>query len=421
MARRGVRWRPLWQRSWWLAALVALLAAGGAFLAKSKGPGWVLLGAAGALAAGKPLLDRIKEGAKTADERAGRIRSAARTGDERGGLQRVADLSDTEFGVHPAHTPFAYLPRDKESEVHDLLAERRPVLVVGHSMAGKSRMCAELARREFPGWPVFIPAPPEGLAKLAPDALPHEAVVWLNDLDRYLTGDGMRAEWLDRMVRDGNLIVATMRAREHEKFQPTKDVRPPQAEVLERFTIVRLKPDPDEQQRLAAQVQDPAMRAGVQRYGLAEYAGGGYLAVDRFETGESQHPLGAAMVRAAADWRRTGLDVVPEETLALLAPMYLPEKFRCDPGEDFQTALDWARELVDQTIRLLEPAAGGGYRVYDYTLDYLTRTAPAVPDRTWREAVAAMPAARVSAVRYRAYLAGQPHDPNVSGLIPMER
>jgi uncharacterized protein (AIM24 family) len=49
VARRGVRWRPLWQRSWWLAALVALLAAGGAFLAKSKGPGWVLLGAAGAL------------------------------------------------------------------------------------------------------------------------------------------------------------------------------------------------------------------------------------------------------------------------------------------------------------------------------------------------------------------------------------
>ena len=79
-----------------------------------------------------------------------------RTGDERGGLQRVADLSDTEFGVHPAHTPFAYLPRDKESEVRDLLAERRPVLVVGHSMAGKTRMCAELARREFPDWPVFI-------------------------------------------------------------------------------------------------------------------------------------------------------------------------------------------------------------------------------------------------------------------------
>ena len=127
------------------------------------------------------------------------------------------------------------------------------------------------------------------------------------------------------------------------------------------------------------------------------------------------------MVRVAADWRRIGLDVVPEKTLARLAPTYLPEKFRCDPGEDFQTALDWARELVDQTIRLLEPAAGGGYRVYDYTLDYLTRTAPAVPDRTWREAVAAMPAARVSAVRYRAYLAGQPHDPNVSGLIPMER
>jgi transcriptional regulator with XRE-family HTH domain len=190
-----------------------------------------------------------------------------------------------------------------------------------------------------------------------------------------------------------------------EKFQPAKDVRPPQAELLERFTIVRLKSDPGEQQRIAEQISDLRTREGVQRYGLAEYVGAGHLAVHRFETGESEHPLGAAMVRAAADWHRVGLDAIPATSLAALAPRYLPQPYRHDPGEDTKTATEWAKERVEGIYRLLEPT-DGGYRAFDYIVDYLSRAADPVPEFTWREAAASAPVDRANFLAHRAYFVG---------------
>ena len=405
MSQRGMDWRDKREQSWGLFALAGVLAVVALLPGHWKGPPWAVFALAVVAAVGGLWLTRLQMQAKQNDERAAKVDRAVRTSDGRGGFRRVRDLGLVEFGVHPAHVAVDYIDRDKEVDLLEGLRAGRPVLVVGHSMAGKTRMAARVLMQEYPDRPICIPVPPDGLAQLAPDGLPQRAVVCFDNMDKYLTGDGLRVEWLERMLRRGNVIVATMRAKEHETFQPTKDVRPPQAEILERFTIVRLKPDPGEQQRIAEQISDPRTREGVQRYGLAEYVGAGHLAVDRFETGESEHPLGAAMVRAAVGWCRVGLDAIPATSLAALAPRYLPQGYSHDLGEDTETATEWAKERVEGIYRLLEPV-DDGYRAFDYILDYLSRAADPVPEFTWREAAASAPADRAMVLAYRAYLVG---------------
>jgi TPR repeat protein len=406
VTRRGVWWRPRREDSWWLVAAGIVLAAAAAFAANAKGPAAGLLVLAVLVALGKPLLDRVKVAAKLRDARSRLLDDAARATDERGELPLVRQMSDIQLGVHAAHRELPYLRRDVQDNLTDLLEERRPVLLVGHSMAGKTRLCAQVLRDRYGQWPLLIPEPPDGLAKLAPEAMPTNAVVWLNDLDRYLSPGSFQVKWLDRMLQLGNLVVATMRASEYEKFQPTKDLRPPQTELLERFSVIRLKSPPEERSRLAAQVNDPAVRAGIERYGVAEYIGGGYLGVERYETGLSQHRLGAALVHVAADWRRAGLDTIPEASLAALATHYLSSGGAPDLGEDIPTALVWAGELVDQTMRLLEPAGPKRYRAHDYLVDYLAGQAEPIPDATWGEAAAVASDEEAFDVAWRAQLAG---------------
>jgi hypothetical protein len=136
-----------------------------------------------------------------------------------------------------------------------------------------------------------------------------------------------------------------------------------------------------------------------------EYVGAGHLAVQRFETGESEHPLGAVMVRAAVDWHRVGLDAIPATSLAALSFRYLPQWYRHDPGEDTETATERANEHVEGICRLLEPT-DGGYRAFDYILDYFSRPADPVPESLWWEAAASAPVDRAMVLAYRAYLVG---------------
>lgn len=94
------------------------------------------------------------------------------------------------------------------------------------------------------------------------------------------------------MRQRGNLIVATMRASEHARYQPDSQVRPPQAELLERFEVIRFQPDDArERAQLAAQIEGPRLREGIARYGLAEYVGGG------LSFGHSGHGCGAMAAR----------------------------------------------------------------------------------------------------------------------------
>jgi hypothetical protein len=321
----------------------------------------------------------------------------------------MAEIGLDDFRVHRGAVEIAYLKRDRHQDLHDRLVEGSPVLVAGHSMAGKTRMAYEVAQELYGQWHVWIPERPDGLSSLLVDGIPQQTVVWLDDLESYLTAEEpLRLSWLTKLELAGCRVVATMRESEYEKFQPIGEVRHPQWEVLERFALVRLKDDPAEQNRIADTVVDTSVAAGIRRYGVGEYVGGGYLALDRFENGQSAHPLGVAMLRAAADWQLLGFEMISNSTLSDLASAYLTEKTRNEPGENNDAALEWATAAFGGRIRLLA-RVGEGWQVFDYLLDQLAGGDASIPDETWTAATDAVQANPKQAMTlgYYAYRSGR--------------
>ena len=117
------------------------------------------------------------------------------------------------------------------------------------------------------------------------------------------------------------------------------------------------------------------------------FLGGGPIARARLEDNHHTHPLGCAFVCAAADWRRVGLSTIAQPELTDLAPHYLPDSYRHDPGETPAQAIDWATERIDQAVQLLQSTGPDTFTCSDYILDYLTQAAGPVPTSTWQTAV----------------------------------
>jgi hypothetical protein len=400
VARRGIGWRRRHDQSVVLL-LVAVAAAVAAMVVKSHSQAWWLLVVAAVGAGLGAALPWLKARAKGVDTRVELMGRCLRALDDRGRLRTVGGLSLTDFGVHRAHVEVDYQPRAREADVVAALAEGRPVRVVGSSMAGKTRMSAQVLRDHYRDWPVVVPVPPRGLVDLVEGGgLPTRVVVWLDDLDRYLPDGGLPVEVLDRVVHAGCRVVATMRASANQQYQGDGGPRPREAELLERMEIVRLSDDPAERQQLAAGLES-AIRDGVLRYGLGQYVGSGYVAVQRYEDGVSEHPTGAAMVRAAVDWRRAGLDVISDDVLELLAPDYRPRQ-RSLRDESIADGLDWACARIHGVMSLIE-SAEGGRRAFDFIVDYLSRAETVIPDATWDRVQAHCPIADTGRVGYIAY------------------
>ena len=193
-ARPNVWWRPRRADSPWVLGAGLFLAVVGVVVEKWDGPGWVLLGLSFLVAAGGVALEWRQRQALARDTRERMLDSASRALGETGDLRTVAETALDDFRVQPARVELAYVVRDRHQDLHDrLLKDSRPVLVVGHSMAGKTRMAYEVVRSLYAGWPVWIPERPDGLALLLPDGVPQRTVVWLDDLESYLTAAAVEA------------------------------------------------------------------------------------------------------------------------------------------------------------------------------------------------------------------------------------
>ena len=75
------------------------------------------------------------------------------------------------------------------------------MLLVGHSMAGKTRLAAQVMRQRFPDAPLLIPESGKALRELVGEGLdPAGVVLWLDDLERFLGPDGLTIGLLTRLV-----------------------------------------------------------------------------------------------------------------------------------------------------------------------------------------------------------------------------
>jgi hypothetical protein len=254
-----------------------------------------------------------------------------------------------------------YIKRDKEAGVDAALSARRPVLIVGSSMAGKTRLAAARVAAMFPDAFLWAPLPGNTLRELLDEGLDiHNFVTWLDDLDRYLTGDSwLDPGLLDRITDAGSIVIGTIRRSAFEIYRPRETLRPAQWETLRRFTridIVRRLSD-EEVRQVDAKIPNLAVRAAINRYGLAEYLGAGPDAVERLDAGQTNCPIGAALVRAAIDWRRAGLTrLVSFHDLKAALPIYLAGRhdILIDKAS-VEEGLDWATDKINETVRLLIP------------------------------------------------------------------
>jgi tetratricopeptide (TPR) repeat protein len=383
----GVAWRPSAQASKWLFALALSVAVGTVVAAALKGPWPWTLAAACALALLGVVSRRVEQAAKVTDARSALLDATVDTHLGREQLATVADVSLAQLGVHRAIAELAYRARDLDEQMDEAMGEGRAVLLVGHSMAGKSRMAAQFIRTHYAPRLIVIPKPPDGLSRLfAGGGLPAASVVWLDDLERFIVDGSFDTGLLERMLAARTVIVATMRGNAYEGFAPRGDIRPPQRALIERFTVVWVHDTEQERLQLAETMDDPTLKKQVAAHGIGPALGGAFQTLDRFRTGVTQHRVGVALVRAAADWRRIGLEVITRDSLTALAGQYFTGGVQSD--ESYQEALTWATAVVDTVVQLLRPVPGG-FLADDYLLDHLSGPdADPVPNATIREGLA---------------------------------
>jgi hypothetical protein len=243
----------------------------------------------------------------------------------------TAGTADLETRVHQAVLPIPYIHRDEEKIIRANLHARRPVLLIGSSMVGKTKIGARVIVDEFTSWPVVIPNSKTALADLdSEDVMIQGSVIWLDDIDRLIGAGGITDGALRRLAAAENVIVGTIRARAYDQFRPSDQLRLPEWDVLCVFerVFVRRELSQREQEELERAVADPDVRDRIQALGLGEYVGAARQVAEALELGTSgTNPLGYALVLAAADWRRCGMTrPIPTSILTSLALAHLDDR-----------------------------------------------------------------------------------------------
>jgi tetratricopeptide (TPR) repeat protein len=288
-----------------------------------------------------------------------------------------------------------YVYRDVDPQLDRILKDQKFILVVGPAAAGKSRTAFEALVRNTPRSVLIIPNRPPDPSLVtdiieAYGILQQEigaAVLWLDDLSRYLSGAALTSSHLARLATIAELsIMATMRSNEFDRLQRSDDQTGRMAKtVLTRATRIYL-PDlasPGESARAKQAYPDLQLVAGLGESFIA-----GAQLKQRFDYGDSSC---VALVKAAVDWRRIGHSwPIPGQHLRTLYWYYYHdlEPIRDVTVEGLEAGLAAAREPVARYSALLirtnpEPAEES-YSALDYIVDYVDRADRAIPEQVWR-------------------------------------
>lgn len=315
------------------------------------------------------------------------------------------------FGVHPAATWAGnqhpeYVHRDIDDDLYAVLRPGAFVLLVGDPTSGKSRTAFEAAKSKFPDKFVFRPEDGLEFAECVAFSKSREKVIWLDELDRFLSPPFISTGSLDEALRSGAVLIGTMRADQLDLLSPrqgrihsqeSKALVKAARAVTARAHILYMDRQwsPDEVKR-AERSKDHRMHDAsryASEYGIAEYLAAGPQLYLEWQSAWSPglHPRGAALVSAAVDLRRAGIhEPVARETLERLHAVYLDERggSRLRP-ESLLDAMHWALEPLHATSSLLVPVQDDTYRAYEYLAGALARDKKSrdLPDQVWASAV----------------------------------
>jgi TPR repeat protein len=393
---------PVRERRGWLVtsaafATLALLGAGAAALgAVQQQLGWAgaavaALGSGAAMIAGV-LANRV---AWVQPIETAQARSTDRTVETSGllfvrdgRLPLVPEVSARQLGVKIAVNSGGggdlppYVRRDVDEELVAAAADGELVLVHGPAAAGKSRTAYELVRR-FPTRTLFVPDPDrrDVFAWLIEHGeRPRDAVIWLDDIDRYLVPGGLDRtvlEWLCPAGERSVLVIGTVRdqawSAQHSVIQQfgTGVLTAARASVGLDRSLTQA-----EQHRAQAVRADRRVMAALRTpgVGFGEYLAAGPQLMDRWGRAAGTTDasvVGYAIVAAAVDFRRAGYSwPVPTSALERTYQHYLPLNLRWHPDlASYQDGLRWAREVAYDTSACLLSFSGHRYLAHDYLLD----------------------------------------------------
>ena len=388
-SRVQIRWRFT---RFWLVAVAATAAAGAATVAVwPHAWKWAVI-ATGLIAAGSPVVQSALSAALLRRSEAAKLIRGGLLGTRgfAGEILPVAAEADLATRVHRAVLEIPYICRDAEAEVRLHLSAGTPVLLVGSSMVGKTRMASRLIQEMFPDRGVVIPDTREALASLdAADVRIRRSVIFLDDINRLVGTGGITDGALRRLAAAGNTIIGTIRASEYDRLQPTAEARPPEWDVLSIFERIFITRDLSvaENQRIAQAVADPDARARIRKIGLGEYVGAAGHIAEALRLGPSVCPAGYALVLGVADWQRAGMSMpVPARLLRRLGTPHLARRNRKDlfNKQIYQLALTWATRDINPTAALLQQTDPGAFVVYDYALDLLSNESRPIPQTIWK-------------------------------------
>lgn len=218
-------------------------------------------------------LSRKRASVTQEDRRAAGLAASTRTIEQRGRLEKVGDVDQQRSGVHRAHIDLEYVHRDAESLLLALLNAGTPVLVVGRSMAGKTRMTAEVLRSTSAADPSCCPHHPMGCPSLLARAR-SPGGPWCGWMTLTAISPVKASESSGSIgcARAETLLVRPCAPASTPATSPMATSGPliPSCSNVLRCSASGLTM-PTEREYLAAQVKDVRLREGVARYGLAEY------------------------------------------------------------------------------------------------------------------------------------------------------
>lgn len=293
-----------------------------------------------------------------------------------------------------------YVRREVHREMIESLREFDFVLVIGDSKSGKSRMAFECIRELFPTRIFLSPVNGATARSLTTQDISLEhTVIWLDDLERFLTADGLDQTSINKYLSTPNCsIVATIRSAAHAELAPeSTQQETTEWRIVQRARSVRLSRILTNEERTRL----PNELAGIldrnTSLGLAEYLSGAIDLLDRYRDAEEVHPAGWALTRAAIELVRCGLHqplpAMIQDAAAKLLPTTAEEV-------DYEKAWKWALEPIYGSSALLAKREVG-VRPFDYLLEKSTQP---IPPAVWDIAQLVSTPVELASVGFAAFI-----------------
>ncbi|MFI1996314.1 tetratricopeptide repeat protein [Actinoplanes sp. NPDC020271] len=326
-------------------------------------------------------------------------------------LVRVADVDPRRLGVHAAITsadstdPPPYISRDIDRQLRDRLTDAAGrggfILLLGGSCVGKTRTLYEAVRAVVPQWSLLRPAP-DGDLRARLSSPPPQTVIWLDELQRFLTGpQRLTADVIRDALDHAAIIVATLWPDEyHPRLARTHSDRDnTSATHRELLELAHVEEVPSSfsprERRNATELarRDARIQIAVDTpdHGITQILAAGPALVRAW-----LHPpdtYSRALITAAVDARRLGwTSPLPRNLLTDLVPAYLsPRERAAAPPDWLDRSLTYATTVLLGATAVLDAVAEHmsavtGYTVTDYVLQHgrRTRRTERLPTAAWQ-------------------------------------